>query len=200
MTTPHRRAKLRRYRFAGLVSLAGLVLALALAIGATASGGSTGNRLFAYVVPANQGPLHVGESVWNYIYVANWNRPTNTSGSRMTLPNAFVVNNVQHRVFVDDVLYSDFTFTPPPNVTPSGSYAGRWPSTVTCEPGTPPPCTVIGKPAVIPGENTAVFFPGWLHGADEPNGTYVFRYIVHGTLNGVPTDLTATTPPIEMVD
>jgi hypothetical protein len=59
---------------------------------------------------------------------------------------------------------------------------------------------VIGKPAVIPGENTAVLFPGWDHGADKPDGTYVFRYTVHGMFNGTPVDLTATTPPIEMVD
>jgi hypothetical protein len=199
MSTTHRRAKLRRYSFAGLASLAGLVLAFALAVGATASSGSTGNRLFAYVVPATQGPLHVGDTVWNYIYVANWNRPTNTGRSRTMLPNAFVVDTVDQTVFIDGVQYPTATFTPPPNVE-FPNWAGRWVSTVTCDPGTPPPCTVVGKPAVIPGENTAVLYPGWIHGADEPNGTYVFRYTVHGALNGVPTDLTTTTPPIEMVD
>jgi hypothetical protein len=71
---------------------------------------------------------------------------------------------------------------------------------VTRDPGTPPPCTVIGKPAVIPGENTVVLFPGWIHGPGEPNGTYVFKYTVHGTQNGTPVDLTATTPPIAMTD
>ena len=126
MNTTHRRAKLRRYRFAGLVSLAGLVLALALAIGATASGGSTGNRLFAYVVPANQGPLHVGDTVFDYIYVANWNRPTNLGRSRMTLPNAFVIDNIQQRIFVDGVEISNGTLMPPPNVTPFPTWAGRW--------------------------------------------------------------------------
>ena len=34
----------------------------------------------------------------------------------------------------------------------------------------------------------------------EPNGTYVFRYTIHGTQNGAPVELTATTPPIEMID
>ena len=200
MPKTHAWARLRRYRFASLATLAGIVLSLTLAIGATASGGSTGNRLFSYVVPANTGPLHVDDAVWNYIYVANANRPTNTSGaSRMTLPNAFVVENVNQRIFVNGALFSDFTFHPPANVEFPG-WAGRWPSTVTCDPGTPPPCAVIGKPAVIPGENTVVLFPGWIHGAGEPNGTYVFRYTVHGTQNGVPVDLTASTPPIEMVD
>ena len=98
----------------------------------------------------------------------------------MTLPNAFVVDNIQQKVFVDGAEISDATFTPPPNVTPFATWAGRWVSTVTCDPGTPPPCTVVGKPAVIPEENTAVANPGWVHGAGEPNGTYVFRYTLHG--------------------
>jgi hypothetical protein len=117
----------------------------------------------------------------------------------MTLLNSFVVDDVNQKVYVDGALFSDFTFHPPPNVESPG-WAGRWIETVTCDPGTPPPCTVIGKPAVIPGENTAVLFPGWGHGADEPDGTYVFRYTVHGMFNRTPVDLTATTPPIEMVD
>ena len=125
MSTTHRRAKLRQYRFAGLVSLAALVLALALAIGATASGGSTGDRLFAYVVPANRGPLHVGDTVWNYIYVANWNRPTNLGRSRMTLRNAFVVDNIQQKVFVDGTETSDYRRSRRHRTSHhSGSYAG----------------------------------------------------------------------------
>jgi hypothetical protein len=199
MFSTRRRAKFRQRRFAGVASLVGVVVALALAVGATASSGSPGSRLFSYVVPANVGPVHVDETAWNYIYVVNANRPTNTAGSRLTLPNAFVVDDVNQKVFVNGALYSDFTFHPPPNVEFPG-WAGRWPSTVTCAPGTPPPCTVIGKPAVIPGENTVVLFPGWVHGPGEPNGTYVFRYTVHGTQNGTPVDLMASSPPIEMID
>jgi hypothetical protein len=190
-----------RARFALAASLAALVAGLALAVGVTASGGSVSNRLFAYVVPANTGPLRVGDAVWTYVYVANLNRPPNVSASRMTLPGAFVVENVNQRIFVDGSLYSDFTFNPPPNVNPGlPSFAGRWPMTVTCPAGTSPPCVTIGKPAVIPGENEVVLFPGWVHGPGEPNGTYVFRYTVHGTLNGIPTDLVASSQPIEMVD
>ena len=190
----------KRYAGAAAAALAGLVLALALTIGATASTSTSGTRLFAYVVPANLGPLHVNDAVWNYVYVVNANRPTNTAGtSRMTLPNAYVVEDVNQKVFVNGTLYSDFTFHPPPNVEFS-SWAGRWPSTVTCPPGTPPPCTDVGRPAIIPGENTVALYPGWVHGSGEPNGTYVFRYTVHGTQNGAPVDLTAVTPPIEMTD
>jgi hypothetical protein len=199
MFSTKRRARFTRRRYRGVAYLVGVTVALVLAVGATASGTSTGNRLFAYVVPALPSPVHVGETEWNYIYVLNGNRPTATSGNRMTLPNAFVVDDVNQKVFVDGSLFSDVTFHPPPNSEFPG-WAGRWVNTVTCPPGTQPPCTTIGKPAVIPGENTVVLFPGWGHGADEPNGTYVFRYIVHGTQNGTPVDLTATTPPIEMVD
>jgi hypothetical protein len=142
----------------------------------------------------------VNDAVWNYIYVVNANRPTNTSGTnRMTLPNSFVVDDVNQKVYVDGALYSDATFHPPPNVEFPG-WAGRWPSTVTCPPGTAPPCTEIGKPAIIPGENTVVLYPGWIHGAGELNGTYVFKYTIHGTFNGTAVDLTATTPPIVMTD
>lgn len=194
-----RRSWFRRRRSAWLAGIAGVVVALVLAVGATASGGSSGSRLFAYTVPATLGPVHDGQALWTYIYVANLNRPANTGGSRMTQPNAFVVDDINQKAYVDGVLFSDFTFHPPPNVD-FPTWAGRWVQTVTCDPGTQPPCTVIGKPAVIPGENTAVLFPGWGHAADEPDGTYVFRYTVHGTQNGAPVELTATTPPIEMVD
>jgi hypothetical protein len=199
MFSIRKRATLTRRRSAGLAGIAGVLVALVLVVGATASGGSSGSRLFAYTVPATLGPVRDGESLWTYLYVANVNHPANTGRSRMTLPNAFVVDDVNQKVFVDGALFSDFTYHPPPNVE-FATWAGRWVQTVTCDPGTPPPCTVIGKPAVIPGENTAVLYPGWGHGADEPDGTYVFKYTIHGTQNGVPVELTASTPPIEMVD
>jgi len=70
---------------------------------------------------------------------------------------------------------------------------------VTCQPGAPPdPCNEIHSPAVIPGENTSILYAGWAHGADEPSGTYVFRFTIHGTLNGNPVDLTADSSPIQM--
>jgi hypothetical protein len=199
MSTTHRGHALRRRPFGGMVALVGIVLALVLAVGATASGTTTGNHLFAYVVPATTGPLHVGDMVDNYVYVANVNRPANTFGSRMTLPNAFVVTSIDEKVFVDGVEYGNHTYTPPPDADAPGR-AGRWPATVTCPPGTQPPCTTIGSPAVIAGENTVIFYPIWAHGSGEPNGTYIFRYTVHGTYNGTPVDLTATSPPIEMTN
>jgi len=33
---------------------------------------------------------------------------------------------------------------------------------------------------------------------NEPNGWYVFKYTIHGTLNGNAVDLTASSPPIKM--
>jgi hypothetical protein len=79
--------------------------------------------------------------------------------------------------------------------------SGHWPATVRCPP--PPngdPCNVVDNPAVVPGEITEVVFAGWGHRADEPNGTYVFNFTVHGTLNGTPLDLHASSRPIEMTD
>jgi hypothetical protein len=67
-------------------------------------------------------------------------------------------------------------------------------------PGKWSPCNIVGSPAVDPGEITAIYHRGWAHGNAEPNGTYVFRYTVHGTLNGTPVDLTASSPPILMTD
>jgi hypothetical protein len=59
---------------------------------------------------------------------------------------------------------------------------------------------VIASPAVVPGEQAAVLFAGWGHGPGEPNGRYVFRYTVHGTLNDEPVDVTASSVPISMTD
>jgi hypothetical protein len=47
---------------------------------------------------------------------------------------------------------------------------------------------VVLNPAVLPGENTSIVYTGWIHGSTEPKGTYVFRYTIHGWLNGDPVD------------
>ena len=44
-----------------------------------------------------------------------------------------------------------------------------------------------------------VYYVGWIHADNEPNGRYVFKYTIHGTLNGSPVDLTASSPPIKMI-
>jgi hypothetical protein len=198
--------------------LPAIALSAALAAGAlilvpASSEGSTqdNNRLFAYVVPNKHGSLPAcsedgsnctsANTVTYFIYVANANRLPDLFGglTRATLPNAYAVSSVDQAVFVDGVDTFDFTFTPPPNPT-YRPFSGHWPSTVTCTPGAPPPCNVVDNPAVLPGENTAILYGGWIHGDQEPNGTYVFRYTVHGTLNGTPVDLTASSPPILMTN
>jgi hypothetical protein len=70
---------------------------------------------------------------------------------------------------------------------------------VECPPAGPP-CNGVRSPAVLPGEKTSVLYTGWGHAAGEPNGKYVFRFTVHGTIDGVPVDLTTSTPPIKMTD
>jgi hypothetical protein len=202
-----KRRPLRARRFVRTASIVGIVAAVALALVPAASESSTQNRLFAFVVPSNREPLPAcsgpdctpANSVWHFIYVANANRLTNLNlgTTRATVPNAFAVGSVDSSIFVDGVATFSSTLTPPPDAGEFSFWAGHWPSTVSCG-GLPPPCGVVGSPAVLPGENTAVLYTGWTHANTEPNGTYVFKFTVHGTLNGAPVDLHATSPPIVM--
>jgi hypothetical protein len=198
----------KRLRWAATGAILVGAIAAALVFIPAAIESSSSNGLFAYVRAGTKGPLQACESnannctVWHYIYVANLHQISNQAGgtTRETLPNSYVVSSVSENVFVNGAPYTPFdtTFTPPPS--PSiRSWAGHWPTTVTCQPSAPPdPCNEIHSPAVIPGENTSILYAGWAHGADEPNGTYVFRFTIHGTLNGNPVDLTADSAPIQM--
>lgn len=166
------------------------------------------NRLSAYVATTNAAPLPPcsgsdctsANLVLDYIHVVNRNPLVNQLGSRLTVPNAFVIDSIDESISVDGVHIQDFDvhWTPPPNITPTylPGYSGRWPATVLCDGS--PPCTDIRNPAVVPGEDIAAFITGWYHGNTEPNGTYVFTYTIHGTLNGNAVDLTASSPPIRM--
>jgi len=203
--------------------LLGASVALALSASAIFFGAGTAtrpakatlpsNNLYAQVVAATRGPLTAcsgsdctsANTVWHFIHVVNVNALTNEEQgtNRATVPNAFVISSVDWRIFVNGREVQEFasTFTPPPNPSVPLSWSGRWPMTVTCQ-GQPgaffPPCNVVGSPAVLPGENTVVLYAGWAHGNTEPNGWYVFKYTIHGTLNGNPVDLTASSPPIKM--
>jgi len=191
---------------------AGVLIAVLVTGGAaapSARAASLTNGLFAYVATTNPGPLPpctgdgdctAANTVWDFIHVVNANHLTNrlTGGNRATWPNTFAVSSVDEKIFVDgvDQTQFDFTSTPPPNAI-FRFWSGHWPATVTC-PADGTACNIVGSPAVLPGENTAAFYTGWIHGSTEPNGTYVFKYTIHGTLNGNPVDLTASSPPIQM--
>jgi hypothetical protein len=194
----------------GLVLLAA-ASAVLLVLPAAATG--NGSRLDAKVLVNNPGPLTAcsvaggctdANTVTQFIRIENGNALLLSQGrqsgaTRASVPNAFVVSSIDVAVFINGVQDHDFdfTYTPPPN--PSFQpYSGHWAVSVTCPPEGPP-CTNVGSnPAVLPGEETSVFWTGWAHGADEPNGTYVFTFTIHGTLNGNPVNLTASTPPIVM--
>jgi hypothetical protein len=169
--------------------------------------------LTASVFVTNKGPIPactdltgqtctIEDQTWVFVRVAN-GLPLvpelGTFHSRETLRNAFVVTGVDWSFVIDGRRYPafDFSTTPPPNASPV-SWAGRWPSTVTCQPGATPPCGLVGDPTVIPGETTTVVYGGWAHGSNEPNGTYIFTFTIHGTVNGQPATLTATSVPIVM--
>ena len=189
------------------LAFAGVFAGLALAFVPAAMESPAADSLQASVESSTRGPLttcgncSTPNVVWNFIYVSNGNRLTSAIdgqfAARDTLRNAFVVSNVESHIFVDGVDYSSDTYYPPPNEYPR-TWAGHWPSTLRC-PSTGP-CTVIGSPAVVPGEEVAVLYAGWGHGAGELNGKYVFKYTVHGTLNGTPIDLSASSRPIFMTD
>jgi hypothetical protein len=196
----------RMYRLVfGAALLAAAVAAMLVVLPAAATG--HGTRLDAKVVATNPGPLPPcsgsdctdANVVRDFIYVENGNPLANIGGAtRADLPNAFVASSIDQAIFVDGVQVHDFdfTYTPPPD--PSyRPWSGHWLETASCPPEGPP-CTVVGSPAVLPGEKAAVFYVGWAHGNTEPNGTYVFRYTIHGTLNGTPVTLSASSPPIVM--
>jgi hypothetical protein len=188
------------------------VAATALVVVPAAIESPTANGLYAYVVAGSRGPIPAcsgdgsncgpANQIWHYVYVVNTNRLPSSAGgtTRETLPNAFSVSNIGEEIFIDGIHHPEFDFTFTPAPSPSiRSWTGRWPMTVTCQAGAPPdPCNEVDNPAVLPGEDAIILYPGWSHGDTEPNGTYVFRYTIHGTLNGAPVDLTATSPPIVM--
>jgi hypothetical protein len=175
------------------------------------------NRIVGYVVLTNKGPLHscvewapsgysCPEAITIvYIYVLNLNPLTNTGGNnREVISNAYVINEVDWSTYVNGTLISAwpgegtwiFAITPPPNPTWIGP--GHWPVEVTP--------SGIGNPSVLPGENVAILYVGWVHcsqgcaGApvSEPNGLYVFHFTVRGTVNGVEDDITLQSFPIVM--
>jgi hypothetical protein len=206
----------RRRKLVAIVGALAAMTAVALALAPAAFNSDTPNALAASVVVTTRGPLPgcsgadctLANEVLSFIHVANFNQlkaVTGTFKSRETLVNSFVVKSIDATAYVNGVAHHefDFTFRPPPNVDTAFGHGGHWVNTVTCpvDSGgnfTGPPCNVVGSPAVIPGENTVVFYAAWFHGVSEPKGDYVFRYTIHGTLNGNPVDLTARTPEVAM--
>jgi hypothetical protein len=193
-------------RICGLAALAASC-AVAVAVLASATGGANGPGLSATVGLSNPGPLHACSTALTdcpldtvtqlFIYTTNTNRRVNwlpQTVTRSTIPNAYAVTSVDETVFVDGTVFFTDMLTPPPTASPPG-YAGRWP--VSCAPFSSP-CDVQ-SPAVLPGETTAPLVARWIHTADEPDGTYVFTFIMHGTLNGAPVDVTASSKKIVMI-
>ncbi|HEX2292989.1 MAG TPA: hypothetical protein VHH55_06730 [Gaiellaceae bacterium] len=206
METPASRRRVLRF-----VAAVGAVVALTLVSVPAAGTTGIGNGLLSYVRVTKTGPLPscaqdgstctAANTFHWFVYVLNANRVGEATGrglNRATLPNSFVVESVSYRVFVDGVERPElaFTFTPPPH--PSyRPWSGHWPATATC--GAPgEPCNLIGPPAILAGENTVALYGGWTHGSEEPDGSYVFRFAIRGTLEGTPVELQASSPPITM--
>jgi len=180
----------RNRRRLRMLVIAVVAVAAVLVLVPAALESGTPNGLFAYVVPTTSGPIPAcsqdgsctsANGVSDFIYVANLNRLSQLNGftTRATVPNAFVVSRVDETIDVNGVHQPQFdtTFTPPPDSSPVPAWSGRWPATVTCQgqPGSfQRPCNVVGNPAIVPGETTAILFTSWGHGSNEPNGLYVF--------------------------
>ena len=192
-------------------SLIAAVALVTLVVLPAVAEGSSSNHLVVDVVASTAGPLPacsqdgsnctLANSVREFVYVSNTNSlPTRLEPggtSRATFPNAFVVNRIDYTIFVDGVETYDYYYTPPPD-TNYPPYVGHWVATASCDDGYP--CNKVTSPAIMPGERTAIFWTGWGHGDQEPNGLYVFRYTLHGTLNGSPVDVTGSSPPIRMTN
>ena len=204
---------MKRLLLAGALLLAAAAVTAVIVRGdlttSSARAASPGDGLSAYVVLTNRGPLPpcpadgctAANLVWEYVHVINSNPVGNdiNGGRRSTAANAFVLDSAVETVLVDGTVFSQETLTPPPNVTDRPGPSGRWPATVTCgSPPAPPPCTTVLSPAILPGENTIGFYDGWFHGSDEPKGSYVFQFTLHGTINGAPVDFTASSKAIQM--
>lgn len=203
-----------------LVVVAGLLSATALAtrvVAAPSAPSASGLQLTVGIT--NRGPLTSCDqppgsptpcplaSVTQFLlYVHNGNPLVNFTGpvpspDRTNVPNAYVLSSMDQTITVNGAPYPGFgvlTVSPPPNAQ-FPAQSGRWPATVVCSPPTAsPPCATVENPAVLPGETTVAVFIGWAHGSQEPNGKYVFTFVLHGTLNGQPVDLTASSPTIAM--
>jgi len=177
----------RSRRLVASGGLVAAVAAVALTLVPTAFNSSTPDGLSAYVVADTRGPLPANTGlIRHFVHVINSN-DVGLGGTRQALANAFVIDSVDLTTYRDGVQVGDpFPVNAPPNST---LFTGRWPTTVTG----PSTGFQVGKPAIIPGENTVAVFFG--QPFDGP-GTYVFKYTLHGTLNGDEVVLSATSPRI----
>lgn len=199
---------------AGTLVAAAVVTAVVVRGGVTTSSAKAappGKGLSAYVVLSNRGPIPpcdpnscsaAANFTWEYAHIVNTNpvvNDPNAGSPRSGAANAFVLDSIDETILINGTIFSRETLTPPPNVSNRLGTAGRWPATVTCgSPPAPPPCTTVLNPAILPGEDTIGFYDGWFHSTAEPTGSYVFRFTFHGTLNGAPVDLTASSRSVQM--
>ena len=177
-----------------IAALGALVAVASLTFVPAAFNSSTPNKLSAYVDANARGQVPAGSVVRHFVHVVNSNEyGPGPLGVRQTIANAFVIDSVDLTTFFNGVQVGDpFSVAAPPNST---DFTGRWPTTVTGNIGVG---FTVGKPAVIPGENTVAFYVGQQF--ELGPGAYVFKYTLHGTLNGSPADLSATSPRITVTD
>lgn len=175
----------------------------------SAKAASPGNGLSAYVVLSNRGPLPpcptdgctAANLTYPYVHVINGNPVANSvkGVNRTATPNAYVLDSVDATILVNGTVFSQETLTPPPKRNaPTRPLRSLARNRDLRQSTGPPPCTTVLNPAILPDENTIGFYYAWFHAPDEPTGSYVFQFTLHGMLNGSPVDLTASSKPIQM--
>ncbi len=167
---------------------------------------SPGPTITASVFQTNPGPLQAcstppcpaNTETAQYIFVQNGNPIVYASGgtARNLVPGAYAVTSIDESITVNGVPQGTAgTWSPPP--AGQAPFSGSWPSTVTCPAG--PPCNVPTSPAAMPGENVAIFHIAWTHGTGELDGTYIFTFVLHGSVvGGSALDVTVSGRAIDM--
>jgi hypothetical protein len=179
----------RRIPLLTSVALAVIVTAALTAVPA-ALNSSTTNGLSAYVDTNARGQMPAGSVARQFVHVLHSNDiQPGPLGVRQTIANALVLDSIDlGTVFNGEQVGDPFTVAAPPNAS---DFTGRWPTTVT---GNINNGYQVGRPAIIPGENTVAFYVG--QPLDLGAGKYVYKYVLHGTLNGNPVELSALSPQV----
>ena len=129
----------------------------------------------------------VGDETSFFVFVQNNKQIPIDFGARDTITGAFVVTSITLTT-----VFPNGTETEPWVITPGGEpyrWASRWPQTVYNT--TDHTLYTLGSPAVLPGENVAIFNFGMGRGADEPIGKYTTIIDITGTIDNMPVTISA---------
>lgn len=132
-----------------------------------------------------------GDETGLLIFVKNNKPALNIWGARNGIEGAFVVTSVT--MDIDGPIGHTSVEYMPDGTGFENHQKGitRWPQTV----GLVDDTLTLLNPAVLPGEDIAIFNMHWARGpeAEEPIGKYTFTFYVTGTIDGDPVTISAQT-------